>query len=182
MKLTQKFNQLTFLEYIRVIARYRDYSNFNVLGLFRSILENNKLDLAQKIGIRDKAIDKFDRQFEFLQLKDPHTHIELQILGQTEVTKADRDRLWQNLIANQQKILAAKKIKHRNFGYYSKHDCGYESCPYNGVMIKRGSYLTERQIIFATDEHNCRKKLKVDRQRKSKQDFRDSIAKLDLDD
>lgn len=121
MKLTQKFNQLTFLEYVKVIERYRDYSNFNVLGLFRSILENNKLDLDRKIEIRDMAIAKFERQFEFLQLKDPRTHIELQILGRAEVTSADRDRLWQDLIASQQKNLAAKKIKHRNFGTYSKH-------------------------------------------------------------
>ena len=182
MKLTQKFNQLTFLEYIRVIERHRDYSNFNVLGLFRSILENHKLDLARKIEIRDLAIAKFERQFEFLQLRDPYTHIELQILGREEVTNGDLDRLWQNLIANQQKILAAKKIKHRNFGTYSKHNCGYESCPYNGLMIKQGSYLTEDRIWFPSDEHTYAKELKVQRQRKSKRDFRDNISKLDFDD
>jgi hypothetical protein len=182
MKLTQKFNQLTFKEYIGVIDRSEDYSDFNVLGLFRSILENDKLDLAQKIEVRDIAIAKFERQFEFLQLKDPHMQIELQVLGWEDITIADRDRLWKDLIANQQKILAAKQIKHRNFGNYSKHDCGYESCPYNGVMIKRGSNLTEAKIIFPTDEHTCRKKWKVDRQRKSQREFRDNISKLDLDD
>jgi hypothetical protein len=111
MKLTQQFNRLTFSEYISAIDRHRDYSNFNTLGLFRSILENDKLDLERKIEIRDLAIATFDRQFEFLQLKDPQTYIELQILGQQDITKADRHQLWQNLIANQQKILTAKKIK-----------------------------------------------------------------------
>jgi hypothetical protein len=182
MKLTQKFNQLTFLEYVRVIERHRDYSNLNILGLFRSILENNKLDLDRKIEIRDIAIAKFDRQFEFLQLKDPYTHIELQILGRVETTSADRDRLWQDLIANQQKILAAKKIKHRNFGNYSKHDCGYELCPYNGLMIKQGSYLTEGRIWFPSDKPTYGKMLKAERQRKLKREFRDNISKLNFDD
>jgi hypothetical protein len=182
MKLTQKFNQLTFLEYVKVLERHQKYSNFNVLGLFRSILENDKLDIERKLEIRDMAIAIFERQFEFLQLKDPYTYIELQILGREEVTNGDRDRLWQNLIANQQKILAAKKIKHRNFGNYSKHDCGYESCPYNGLMIKQGSYLTECRIWFPTDNHAYAKELKANRQRKSKRNFRDNISKLDFDD
>jgi hypothetical protein len=183
MKLTQQFNRLTFSEYVKAIDRHRDYSNFNTLGLFRSILENDKLDLDRKIEIRDMAIATFERQFEFLQLKDPYTYIELQILGRAEVTKADRHQLWQDVIANQQKILAAKKIKHRNFGNYSKHDCGYESCPYNGLMIKKGSHLTEGRIWFSTDEHlRYSKVLKVERHRKSKREFRDNIAKLDLDD
>ncbi len=181
MKLTQKFNRLTFSEYLNILARHQDYSNFNILGLFRSLLENNKLELNQKVELRDIVRTKFPKQFEFLQLKDPHTYLEIQILDRAEVTIADRSQLWRDIITNQQKILAAKKIKHRNFGNYSKHDCGYESCPYNGIMIKRGSYLSEGKIIFPTDDRTYRKEMKSDRQRKAKRDFRDNIVKLDVD-
>jgi hypothetical protein len=181
MKITQKFNRLTFPEYVAVLDRHEDYSDFNLLGLFRSILENDKLDLEQKQEIRALAISKFPKQFEFLQLKDPHTYLEIEILGRAEVTIADRSQLWKDIVANQQKILATKKIKHRNFGNYSKHDCGYESCPYNGIMIKRGSYLSEGSMRFPTDEHKYSHELKVGRQRKSKRDFRDNISQLDLD-
>ncbi len=182
MKLTKKFNQFTLAEYIDVLERHRDYSNFNVLGLFRSILENEKLDFAQKLEVKEIAISKFAKQFEFLQLKDPYTYIEIQALGQEDLTIADKSQMWKNLIVHQQKMLIAKKIGHRNFGTYSKHDCGIESCYYNGLMIKRGSILTESSIRFPTDEHTCRKQFKVERQRKSQRDFRDRISQLDLDD
>jgi hypothetical protein len=180
MKLAQKFNKLTFSEYLSIIDRHEDYADFNVLGLFRSILETEKLDLAQKLEVRELAISKFAKQFEFLQLKDPQTYIEIQALGQAELTVADKHQMWRNLIASQRKILAAKKLGHRNFGVYSKHDCGIESCYYNGMMIKRGSFLMEGSIRFDTDEHTCRKEVKVDRQRKAKRDFRDNISKLNF--
>ncbi len=181
MKIAQKFNRLTFLEYVAILDRHEDYSDFNVLGLFRSILENDKLNLEQKQEIRAVAISKFPKQFEFLQLKDPYTYLEIEILGRAEVTIADRAQLWRDIVVNQQKILATKKIKHRNFGNYSKHDCGYDWCPYNGIMIKRDSFLSEGSMRFSTDKHIYSPELKVSRQRKSKRDFRDNISKLDLD-
>jgi hypothetical protein len=49
-------------------------------------------------------------------------------------------------------------------------------------MIKQGSYLTEGQIWFPSDENTYAKELKVQRQRKSKRDFRNNLSKLDLDD
>ncbi len=180
MKLTQNFNQLTFAEYLQVLERHRDYSNFNVLGLFRSILENSKLELAQQLEIRKIAISKFAKQFEFLQLKDPQTYIEIQALVRSDLTIADKHQMWRDLISNQQKILTTKKLGHRNFGVYSKHSCGVEYCYYNGMMIKRGSFLMEGSIRFDTDEHTCRKQFKVDRQQKANREFRNNLAKLDL--
>ncbi len=73
MKIGVKFNQLTYAEYLHVIEDRQKYTDFNPLGLYRSILENDKLDLAQKISIRDLAHTKFFKTFEFLQLKDPYT-------------------------------------------------------------------------------------------------------------
>jgi hypothetical protein len=55
MKIGVKFNQLTYAEYFQVIEYHQKYTDFNTLGLYRSILENDKLDLDQKNAIRDLA-------------------------------------------------------------------------------------------------------------------------------
>jgi hypothetical protein len=51
MKIGVKLNQLTYVEYISILDRYQKYTDFNTLGLYRSLLENDKLDLEQKIAI-----------------------------------------------------------------------------------------------------------------------------------
>lgn len=132
--------------------------------MYRSILENNKLTLEQKIELRDFINQDFDKTYNFLQLKDPDTYLELETLGR-ELTKADRHQLWQNIRVNQQKILANKQIKHRNFGIYSKHNCGYEHCVLNGVMIKQGSILTECEMFFDTDKPKYFKQAKIERKK-----------------
>jgi hypothetical protein len=92
MKIGVKFNQLTYAEYLQIMEYHQKYTDFNTLGLYRSILENDKLDLAQKIAIRDLSHTKFLKTFEFLQLKDPYTYIQVSTIGET-LTKADEHQL-----------------------------------------------------------------------------------------
>jgi hypothetical protein len=119
MKIGIKFNQLTYREYIHILDRHKKYTDFNPLALYQSLVENNKLDLNQKIAIRDLAHQHFFKFFEFLQIKDPRTYINVSTLGQT-LTDRDEWHLWENVCKNQEKILKAKRIKHRNFGINSK--------------------------------------------------------------
>jgi hypothetical protein len=175
MKIGVKFNQLTYAEYVQVIEYHQKYTDFNTLGLYRSILENDKLELDQKIAIRDLAHTKFFKTFEFLQLKDPYTYIEVSTIGQT-LTKADESQLWQNVRINQEQILKNKKIKHRNFGIYAKHDCRYDDCPYNGVMIRQGGFLSESTMRFDSDNHWWTK-VRIDRREAvENRNFRDNQA------
>ena len=88
----------------------------------------------------------------FYRLKDPWTFRKLELLGQ-EFTVADENRLRDVIECNQQKILAAKRIRHRNFGIYSKHSCDYDTCHLNNLMTKQGSWLAERNMYFRTDHH-----------------------------
>jgi hypothetical protein len=142
MKIGKKFNTLTHGEYLHLLENYKKFIDFNHLGLFRSIVENHKLSAEQKIEIRNASIGNFPKFFAFLQVKDPWTFIKLKKLGQN-LTVADERKLWEEIWFNQQRILANKRIKHRNFGVYSKHSCGYDVCNLNGLMIKQGSLLAE---------------------------------------
>jgi hypothetical protein len=142
MKIGKQFNCLTLEEYIFYIENHKNYSDFNTLGLYRSIFENEKLSLVEKIQIRDFANKIFQKTFDFLQVKDPWTYIKVITLG-LELTNGDKEEIWRKIRKNQEKILSQKRIKHQNFGEYSKHNCGYETCPMNGIMIKQGSYFAE---------------------------------------
>jgi len=168
MKINKKFNQLTFNQYKHYINNHKKYTDFNTLGLYRSICENEKLSLSEKIEIRDYANKTFGKTFYFYQLKDPKTYFDLVTLGQ-ELTKADENQVWENIKHNQQKILKEKRIKHRNFGNYSKHNCGYEHCHLNGLMIRQGSSLTECAMTFDSDKNrnHSSKGYKMERKQKS---------------
>ncbi|WP_179346016.1 hypothetical protein [Winogradskyella ursingii] len=152
MKIGRKFNQLHKSEYFHFIDNHKKYTDFNTLGMYRSICENEKLNLDDRIEIRDYANSTFGKTFNFYQLKDPKTNFDLTTLGM-DLTQADARQLWDDIKVNQQKILAEKRIKHRNFGEYSKHNCGYANCPYNGLMIKQGSGLTENHMWFKEDKN-----------------------------
>lgn len=170
MKIGKKFNQLTKSEYIHYINQYKKYTDFNTLGMYRSICENEKLTLNDRIEIRDYANTIFEKTFIFYQLKDPKTYYDLTTLGM-ELTIADERQVWTDIKTNQEKILSEKKINHRSIGIYSKHDCGYEDCPYKGVMIKKGSRLTEDQLWFHSDKNEYaakEKALKIKKLRKDK--------------
>jgi hypothetical protein len=151
MKINRQLNTLSYSEYLHLLKNYSRFTDFNSLGLFRSVLENEKLTLAQKIEIRDAAINTFPKFFTFLQVKDPWTFERLKMLGQ-DFTVADERSLWNVVQLNQQKILADKRIRHRNFGTYSKHSCGYDTCHFNGIMIRQGSRLAEGEMHFHTDK------------------------------
>jgi hypothetical protein len=167
MKIGKKFNELIKSEYFHYIDNNKKYTDFNILGLYRSICENEKLELPDKIEIRDYVNCIFGKTFIFLQLKDPITYFDLITLGQ-ELTQADARKIWDDIRNNQEKILLDKKIKHRNFGEYSKHNCGYPDCPYNGLMIKQDSWLAERHMWFQSDKNEYAAKDKSERVKKQR--------------
>lgn len=167
MKINQKFNTFSYNEYIQIIDNHKKFSNFNTLGLYRSLVETKKLDINQKIAIRDYANQRFYNTFEFLQLKDPGTYFHLKTLGEN-LTIADEAQIWKDIKLNQEQILKDKKIKHRNFGDYSKHNCGYDLCPYNGLMIKQGSVLTESEMHFYNDKCKIGSILKSENNKKQR--------------
>lgn len=179
MEIGQKFNTLNLKEYQFYIDNYKKYKDFNTLGLYRSLVENEKLTLEDKITVREYAHKTFRKTFDFLQLKDPKTFVDVTYLGQ-ELTKGDEERIWDDIRTNQQKILADKRIKHRNFGEYSKHNCGYEDCVWNGLMIRQGSWLMESNMHFDSDRNKYQQKLKSER-RKTERKKSKQIIKRELD-
>jgi hypothetical protein len=181
MKIDKPFNTLTKNEYLLYIPEHKKYSDFNTLGLYRSLLENEKLSIEQKIEVRDIAHQNFFKTFEFLQLKDPRTYLEVSTLGQ-EMTVADERQAWEDIRTNQEKIIKEKKLNHRNFGQYSKHNCGYEDCPMNGIMIKEGSWMAEWHMRFDSDSNEYAKQEKSERRKKDRKNKHQIINEnLELD-
>ena len=174
MKIGKRFNQLTVEEYFLYIDNYKKYTDFNTLGLYRSIVENNIITSDDKIVVREYAHKTFKKTFDFLQLKDPKTYVEVSRLG-LEFTKADEQQVWNDIIKEQQKILADKRIRHRNFGEYSKHNCGYDTCVFNGIMIRQGSWLSESNMHFSSDKNKYMQKLKSDRRRSGRKTEKEMI-------
>lgn len=162
MLIGKKFNELTTEEYIFYIENHKQYSDFNTLGLYRSIIENDKLSIDEKIKIREQAHVIFKKSFDFLQLKDPHVFVEVSTLGET-LTKADVGRVWEEVKKNQQKILNDKRIKHRSFGTYSKHSCPYPDCVYQGLMIRQGYQFGWTEMHFTSDKHSYFGKVKSEK-------------------
>lgn len=138
MTIEQQFNALTKQELVFFIDNYKQYADFNTLGLYRSVLENESLTIKDKIEIRDYANKTFRKTFDFLQIKDPYTYVKLISLGE-ELTKADEKQIWRDVCQWQGETLKDKKIKHRNFGDYSKHNCGDINCVYNGLMVHQSN-------------------------------------------
>ncbi|MGI4834774.1 MAG: hypothetical protein ACRYFK_15065 [Janthinobacterium lividum] len=167
MKLDRQINTLTYSEYLHLLENYKKFTDFNHLGLFRSILENEKLAPTQKFEIRDASVEKFPKFFEFLQLKDPVTYFSLVTFQQT-LTPADNHQVWEEIKRNQQRILAVKKLGHRNIGTYAKHDCGYETCSLNGLMIRQETWLAERKIHFCTDKNEYAARSKSEMRRRNR--------------
>lgn len=176
MKINKRLNTLTYQEYSSLLSQHQKYTDFNTLGLFRSITENEKLDATQKIVIRDQAVATFHKTFEFLQLKDPVTYFKLTTLGQ-QLTVADEAQRWDDIRLAQQKILKDKKLSHRNFGTYSKHLCGYDTCPLDGLMIRQGSRLAYGgEIHFCSDKNSYAQQVKSERRKQERKTTRRIIA------
>ena len=178
MKINRKFNTLTKDVYLYYIYNNKQFSDFNTLGLYRSISENENLKLDEKIQIRDYANKYFEKNFEFLQIKDPWTFIKVKTLG-LELTNGDKDELWRLIRKNQEEILSKKRIKHQNFGEYSKHNCGYENCPMNGIMIKQGTYFTEYEMCIGNINKYVQKQ--KSKHRKSERKNMKNIINKELD-
>ena len=156
MKVGKQFNTLTYGEYLYLIDNHKKFTDFNTLGLFRSIVETSKLSLEEKLELRKVSVAAFAKTFNFLQLKDPTTYFKLSTLGET-LTEGDENQVWENIKRNQQKIWEGKQLSHRNFGTYSKHLCGYPACPLNGMMIRQGSDLADGGTMrFYSDNRNRR--------------------------
>ena len=179
MEIGKKFNRLNLEESFFYIDNYKKYQDFNTLGVYRSIIENEKLDIDNKIKLRDYAHKTFKKTFDFLQLKDPKVFVEVSTLGQ-ELTEGDIEKIWNDVFKNQEKILADKKIKHRNFGTYSKHNCHNDKCIYNGLMIRQNSWLAETNMHFSFDTNKYQQKLKSGR-RKAERKKEKQIINQELD-
>ena len=179
MKIGRQFNTFTQGEYTHLLANYKKYTDFNHLGLFRSIVENDRLMPGQRTEVRDAAIRVFPKFFEFLQLKDPHTYFSLSTLNKA-LTVADEQQAWEDIRRNQQQLLAAKRINHRNIGTYAKHDCGYDTCKLNGLMLRQGSPLAERNLWFCSDKNRYQARLKSDKQKRDRKHQR-SIVEQDME-
>ena len=174
MEIGKKFNSLTVKEYFHYIENHKKYVDFNSLGLYRSILENERLAISDKILVRDFANKFFQKTFDFLQIKDPFNYFELITLGK-DLTEGDKEHIWEQIVFNQEKILKDKKIKHRNFGIYSKHSCGSEFCYYNELMIEQNSFLTEHEMHFDTDKNKYCAELKSKRFKKERKKEKQTI-------
>jgi hypothetical protein len=170
MKVGKQFNTLTYGEYLHLIENYKKFTDFNTLGLFRSILETTKLSLEQKLELRQVAIAAFAKTFEFLQLKDPVTYLKVSTLGET-LTQADENQAWENIRRNQQKIWESKQPGHRNFGTYSKHDCGNDTCYMHGLMTKQGStlaYYGGGPMGFPSDKYPYSGRIKAEERKQAR--------------
>jgi hypothetical protein len=175
MKVGKQFNTLTYGEYLHLIANHRKFTDFNTLGLFRSMVETTKLSLEEKLALRQVAVAAFAKTFDFLQLKDPQTYFEVSTLGET-LTAADESQAWADIRQNQQRILESKKLKHRNFGTHSKHDCGQEICYMHGLMTKQGSilaYYGSREMGFGSDNRSWSKPEKAAQRNKDRKSERE---------
>ncbi len=172
MKIDRPFNQLEKEEYLYFIEKHKQYSDFNTLGLYRSLLENELLSLEELIEVRDFAHSFFQKTFDFLQLKDPKTYMEVVSLGEEELTDQEKQVLWETVRNNQEKILKEKRIKHRNFGIYSKHECGLPYCSLNGLMVRQNSILTRNGICFPSDQNKDEKMNKAKRRDKEHRNFK----------
>lgn len=107
MEIGKKFNTLSFSEYRHYIENHKKYVDFNTLGLYRSILENENLTHNNKIFVCNFANKFFQKTFDFLQIKDPFIYFELTTLGET-LTAGDEKHLWNQIRINQEKILKEK--------------------------------------------------------------------------
>lgn len=144
------YNTYSKEKYLELFNGCKKNKEFNTLWFYRSILENENLSTEEKIEIRDLFNSLFYKRYEFLQVKDPETYMSLELLWKN-YTVADKEKIWDEIKINQQKILKEKKIKHRNFGNYSRHNCWYKDCPFHWIMIKQEWGFEECTMHFDTD-------------------------------
>ena len=115
MKINKKFKQMSMAEYRHYIAHHQKYADFNPLGLYRSILENDKLDEATRLEVLAFANQYFQRFYDFLFVKDPVTYSRLATLGQGLSETQQRQHL-SHVWDGREKWCAEKGIRHQRIG------------------------------------------------------------------
>lgn len=128
MKLNRKFNTLSPSEYRDIIKNYKRYANFNPLGLYRSILENPKLNTETQLEILHLANEYFGKFYEFLIVKDIDTYAELTLIGKEPLTHTEYRQYTDKLREKAKKILKEKRIRNWRVGIYTKSSrwAGYD--------------------------------------------------------
>lgn len=76
-----QYNTLAMSTLLELLESYKKDKNFNNPGFFRSILENDQLNLGDKIFLNNRAIEIMPKSYEFLQVKDPGLYLNLETLG-----------------------------------------------------------------------------------------------------
>ena len=170
-----KYNKFSVKEYTYIIDNQKK-KKLNVLGLYRSILENESLSNDEKIEVREYANTKFNKTYLFYQISHPQLHIDLFMLD-NPLNKQEQDKKWDEMVVYQEKTLKAKGIKHRNFGEYSKHLCGIDSCPLNGHMIRAGSFQAETCMSFKSDKRSDYLKVKAKKRKSDRKQLKRLINK-----
>lgn len=69
MTIDKPFNQFSKQEYLECIPNHQLYTEFNTLGLYRSLLENGNLSKDDKLEIRELPITILKRPSIFFNLK-----------------------------------------------------------------------------------------------------------------
>ncbi|WP_315284879.1 hypothetical protein [Neisseria bacilliformis] len=103
MKLNARFNTFTLPRYREAVANHERYADFNPLALFRSILENDRLNEAEQLEVITLAKAAFPRFYEHLLLKDLHTYAALSRLGQEPLGEVQMRRYTAGLRREQGK-------------------------------------------------------------------------------
>ncbi|SEQ79602.1 hypothetical protein [Neolewinella agarilytica] len=168
MKIGRPINQLTARALRRLLSDYRRYTDFNRLGLFRGILESQILNPHEKQEIRDLAKETFRKYYDFLVVKDPYTWDRLEHLGENR-NRQQEGQDWKEIRRKQEEILRRKRIRHRNFGVYSRHDCGYETCNVNNCMTRpKGPNRYGSEMSFDSDRYKYARKEKSRRHKQQR--------------
>ena len=110
MKINKEYDQIPYKKLKDIIMNHKKYADFNIPELYQGILYNEKLNIEQKIDLRDLANEYFPKTFNFLQRKAPRIYYCLVILGEEEyLTEGDKNKIWEDIIHNREKMLKAKK-------------------------------------------------------------------------
>ena len=171
MKTGRQYKELKYQEYLHLIEHHKKFTDFNRLGLLRSLLENQRISDAERLQLRDKAKQAFSKYYEFLQIKDPVTYVDLETFG-WELDEPQMKEFWGAVRVNQELILKRKRIKHRNFGVYSKHLCVHDNCPFYGVMFPQGSRFLDGVGMHGWHDASWSSYLKSMREAKEQRNFK----------
>ena len=120
MKLNRPFNTLSLAEYRQIIPRHAQYTDFNPLALYRSILENRKLGEAGRQEVLVLANQYFQKFYDFLVVKDLHTLDALSRLGLPPLSSAQQWDYDEQLRIRAEKILERKRIRNWRVGTMTK--------------------------------------------------------------